>query len=277
MKHREKNREKRKFRIKHPLRYVVIALCIALFVLANMIIIFSFSAESQEESGDRSSRVTDFVLRIVYPRYDELPYRDRVNALQNAHTIIRKGAHFLEYALLGFLSASLMLFLRRYMYKHKIDPWKTWFYPAEFCFLYAVSDEVHQIFSERGSSAVDVLIDTAGALFGIVLIQLIVMTVRGIRNPKRGKGDGRRKKGSKQPREALSAEEEYPAADTGVTDRESAIEAAPAEEPAEHPADASHDHSDEGADIHPAEPSPDNAPHAADAEGDTPCALPPTD
>lgn len=254
MKHREKNREKRKFRIKHPLRYVVIALCIALFVLANMIIIFGFSAESSEESGNRSSRVTDFVLRIVYPHYDELPYVDRLYAQDNAHRIVRKTAHFLEYALLGFLSASLMLFLKRYLYKRKIDAWKTWFYPAEFCFLYAVSDEVHQIFSERGSSAVDVLIDTAGALFGIVLIQLIVLIFRRIRNPKVGK------KGKSKTARKLAVEAENTTKESAET---SEAEAKKPEESAQAPVEETNG----SADCRP----------LAEGEGETPCEQPTTD
>jgi VanZ family protein len=168
---------KLKYRIEHPLRYVAIALCIALFVVLNMIIIFKFSAESREESGDRSASLTNFVLHVIYPHYDEMSYTEQTEAAEKMHHIVRKAAHFLEYALLGFLTSSLMLFLRRYLVKRKIELWKTWFYPAEFCFLYAITDEIHQVYSERGPSPKDVLIDTAGALFGILLIQLIVYFV----------------------------------------------------------------------------------------------------
>ena len=177
-KHRSPNHRSR--------RYIAIALCIALFVVLNMAIIFSFSAESREESGDRSASLAAIVLRIVYPDYDQLSSVEKVEAMETVHHLVRKAAHFLEYALLGFLTSSLMLFLRRYLVKRKIEPWKTWFYPAEFCFLYAITDEVHQVYSERGPSPKDVLIDTAGALCGILLIQLIVLTVRALRKGKKG-------------------------------------------------------------------------------------------
>ena len=161
-------------RFRHPLRYVAIALCIALFVVANMVLIFYFSSESKEESGTRSTGVTVFVVRLLHPDYDFMDYNAQLAAVDDAHGLVRKAAHLLEYALLGYLTASLMLFLRRYMYRHRIDYWKTWFYPAEFSFLYAVTDEVHQIFSERGPSIRDVFIDFAGAMIGICLIQLTV-------------------------------------------------------------------------------------------------------
>lgn len=167
-------RGERRGRFAYPLRYALIALIIAASVMLNMAVIFAFSAESREESGDRSGNVTEMIVRLLYPGYDDLSFSEQVDAVESVHRIVRKAAHFLEYALLGFLTAALMLFLRRYLSKRRIERWKTWFYPTEFCFLYAVSDEVHQIFSDRGSSAKDVIIDTAGAVFGIILIQLIV-------------------------------------------------------------------------------------------------------
>jgi VanZ family protein len=47
-----------------------------------------------------------------------------------------------------------------------------------FCLLYAISDEVHQIFSNRGASAKDVVIDFAGAVTGILLLRAILGIVR---------------------------------------------------------------------------------------------------
>ena len=116
-----------------------------------------------------------------------------------------------------------MLFVRRYMYRRKIEAWKTWFYPAEFCFLYAVSDEIHQVYSERGPSAVDVLIDTVGAFCGIVLIQLIVLAIRKLR--------GRRAKkrlasaGSEGSDSVMASTEAETASDTDGTEGTTSSEA----------------------------------------------------
>jgi len=42
------------------------------------------------------------------------------------------------------------------------------------CFLYAISDEIHQLFIVgRNGNVVDVLIDTCGSMFGIFLLLII--------------------------------------------------------------------------------------------------------
>jgi VanZ family protein len=50
---------------------------------------------------------------------------------------------------------------------------------AAFCILYAVADELHQLFVPgRAASPVDVLIDTGGALLGILLFALLRFLIR---------------------------------------------------------------------------------------------------
>lgn len=158
--------------------FLTVAGILTVFVLVNMAIIYHFSAESVEESGNRSTGLTEFVTKLVWPGYDELSYPDQLKAQEKLHSPIRKAAHFSEYALLGFLTASLLLHLSRRPRKRPIKAWMTWVFPAGFCLIYAISDEVHQIFSNRGPSVWDVMIDFAGALFGILLIQCIVRLSR---------------------------------------------------------------------------------------------------
>jgi VanZ family protein len=75
-------------------------------------------------------------------------------------TVLRKGAHLAEYALLGAL---LVRALRREGVAFVIGV------------LYAVSDEVHQHFvSGRHAAAVDVLIDAAGVAIGIYVTQRLL-------------------------------------------------------------------------------------------------------
>ena len=167
--------------------YVTIALTIAVFVLINMVIIFQLSAESKEESGDRSTGVTAFFLPIFHPEYDTLSYNDKLAAMEDTHRIVRKMAHFLEYALLGFLFTSLLLYLNRRIRRARVQKWATWMVPPLFCLIYAISDEVHQIFSERGPSVKDVLIDFAGAVVGYLLIHAIVGLVDLAKKRRKGK------------------------------------------------------------------------------------------
>ena len=154
--------------------YITIAVIIALFVLANMVMIYRLSAESKEESGNRSTGLVVLVRPLFYPDFDSLGYEEQLDATEHTHHIVRKMAHFLEYALLGFLSTGLLIYLNRRIRRARVPKWATWMVPPLFCLLYAISDEVHQIFSERGPSPKDVLIDFAGAVGGYLLIHAIV-------------------------------------------------------------------------------------------------------
>ena len=145
---------------------ILILIGVALLLLANMVMIFSFSSESREDSGDRSRAVTTAIARFLNPSFDDMTESEQTAAVERIHGVVRKTAHFLEYALLGFLTACLTVFLRRRLLT-RIRPWQTWVIPAAFCLLYAISDEVHQIFSGRGPRAADVFIDFAGAVFGV--------------------------------------------------------------------------------------------------------------
>lgn len=191
-------------------RYVVIALCIAFFVAVNMVIIFALSAESREESGARSADIASLMIRIFYSDYENMSYDDQQAAMESVHHYVRKAAHFLEYALLGFLTSALLLFLRRYLYGRRLGYKITWLYPTIFCILYAVTDEVHQIFSNRGASPKDVVIDSVGAIFGILCIQLIAAAVR---RKEKGKCRKRKHQGGTNGNEAtriLPGQEEPP-------------------------------------------------------------------
>ena len=97
--------------------------------------------------------------------------------------LLRKAAHFSEYALLGAeLSLLLNLLLDRNgrplaRGRRLLD------FPA-LGFFAAAIDETIQIFSGRGSSLLDVWLDTAGCLTGFFLIFLIFCTVRSKRHEK---------------------------------------------------------------------------------------------
>ena len=167
--------------------YVIIACIIAVFVLINMVIIYQLSEESKEESGNRSTGVTAFFVRVFHPEYDTLGAEDKVAAMEHTHHIVRKMAHFLEYALLGFLFTALLLYLNRRIRRARVAKWATWMVPPLFCLLYAVSDEVHQIYSERGPSVKDVFIDFAGAVCGYLLIHAFVGLAGLIKKRRKGK------------------------------------------------------------------------------------------
>ncbi len=88
------------------------------------------------------------------------------------HTLIRKGAHFSEYAILGALLCNA---IRTYRFSRF---WR-WAIPIAGSAIYAMSDELHQFFvPDRVCSIVDVGIDTAGAICGTAVFALIAFLLR---------------------------------------------------------------------------------------------------
>ena len=148
---------------------VVVSMIIILLILVNLSVIYAFSSANREESGEMSAGVTRVLLENFYSRYDDLSPAEQEAVLQSTHKFVRKAAHFCEFALLGFLSAGLLLWLSDRV--RSMNRWKTWLYPAAFTLLYAISDEIHQIFTNRGPRVTDVLIDVSGAVFGILVMQ----------------------------------------------------------------------------------------------------------
>ena len=81
--------------------------------------------------------------------------------------ILRKGAHFVEFAGLGLCLCNALYA----SFGHRLTP----VFALVGSVIYAISDEVHQIFSEgRACRITDVLIDSAGALLGIIIVFIII-------------------------------------------------------------------------------------------------------
>ena len=89
--------------------------------------------------------------------------------------ILRKGAHFVEFAGLGLCLCNALYA----SFGHRLTP----VFALVGSVIYAISDEVHQIFSEgRACRITDVLIDSAGALSGIVIAFLVYKIIRRNKN-----------------------------------------------------------------------------------------------
>ncbi|MCX5700653.1 MAG: VanZ family protein [Candidatus Omnitrophica bacterium] len=79
--------------------------------------------------------------------------------------VLRKIAHMLEYLILTFLLH------RALKGSFKISSFILFIYPAGASFLYAISDEIHQLFVPgRSCSVLDILIDTVGILGFYIII-----------------------------------------------------------------------------------------------------------
>ena len=141
-----------------------------LLVIAVMVMIYCFSAQNGTQSGAMSGRITTWFLNLVVPDFENWAAEDQESLRYTVGFLIRKTAHFLEYALLGF---SLMLHIAQL--EKKIAVRLPWLWAWGIGTLYAASDEFHQGFvAGRGPSVRDVMIDSSGVIAGALLILLIL-------------------------------------------------------------------------------------------------------
>ena len=139
-------------------------------VLAVMIMIFRFSSQTGEESGALSDRITVFVISAVRPDYDARDAAGQALLFGRVSHLVRKAAHFSEFAALGFF---LLGHFRALGCKTALRRPALWALAVGV--LYAVSDEFHQGFvGGRSPGLVDVAIDSAGVCCGILVMALIL-------------------------------------------------------------------------------------------------------
>jgi VanZ family protein len=89
--------------------------------------------------------------------------------------VIRKLAHMSEYAV------GAIFFLGFCMTYPNMQPKKRYLFSELCVILYAATDEFHQLFvSGRNGSLVDVLIDAAGGLVGILILWVTIKLILGM-------------------------------------------------------------------------------------------------
>ena len=130
--------------------------------LAVMVMIFTFSAATGEESEEVSqnllSKIIEFIGNYI------------------SHNFLRKLAHFSEFAALGFCMAGAI---------HFTFGKRKFYLPLIPCVLYAVSDEIHQHFvPERACRVFDMFVDTCGIMTGIGIFLLLILIISKITKKK---------------------------------------------------------------------------------------------
>ena len=144
-----------------------------LAVIAVAVMIFIFSAQAGEDSSRLSNGLTKWVLTRVVPGFEDMPSGEQAALLKRVGFIVRKIAHFSEYALLAL---TLVVFLRNY--RPDWQPKSMAFCAWGIATLYACTDELHQMFVDaRGPSLRDVCIDSAGAVFGTLFSITLAMII----------------------------------------------------------------------------------------------------
>lgn len=133
-----------------------------------MYIIAGFSGAVGEESSGLSLAVTESIVEgIDMITYEETySEEERIELVEMLHTPVRKLAHMTEYAVLYILVAIPMMCTLRNVGRRRIIVIALFV-----CVIYAAFDEIHQLFVEgREGKVTDVIIDTAGSLFGLAFI-----------------------------------------------------------------------------------------------------------
>ncbi len=158
-----------------------IRLIISVIILLTVLIIWGHSFMTPEMSTEESSFVKEIVEAVVQSVSNN-------EAFTIPEIVIRKSAHFIEYAILGLELAILIAITikepladdkKRGLIKRIFS-----FYPTAFIFsLFVASvDETIQYFTGRYSSFWDVLLDMTGASFSIGIFLLLCSLIRKKRN-----------------------------------------------------------------------------------------------
>ena len=129
-----------------------------------MSLIFFMSAQPAPESTETSLSVGQMVCTVFVPGYKDMSTTEQMRLTKKIDHTVRKTAHATEYAILAVL-----VFLA-IPYRGKRS------YLLSLCITvaYAISDEIHQYFVPgRACMITDVVIDSCGALVGLLIIFLV--------------------------------------------------------------------------------------------------------
>jgi len=118
--------------------------------------------------GDLSSQESEKVLELLQPVVGPLTRVLNAGGFDvDEHTVVRKLAHFTEYAVLGALM--FLLFV-------KPDGRSRYLLPAGLCLTTAGIDEGIQIFAQdRGPALRDVAIDFCGSCIGLLAAAFVIL------------------------------------------------------------------------------------------------------
>ncbi len=134
--------------------------CAVIFISLQ---IFGFSSKTAEESSGTSEKIARQVIEVInnVKKIDDLKKEE---IFHTVHFLIRKGAHFAEFAL-------LTLFVFFLVQSYGLKKINCAAISLVYCLIFASTDEIHQLYVYGRSGQVrDVLIDFCGGIFSNVCI-----------------------------------------------------------------------------------------------------------
>ncbi len=146
---------------------IVVTVSAAIFLLVLYVLIFGFSAQDGERSGSLSQMISEKCVELLNSlsggNWTESFMQDLAAYFEHP---LRKLAHFSEYACMGIL---LYILWRQWIKRGR----KLYRLIGLWVFCSAGLDELHQLFVPgRYGSFADVLLDTCGGAFGMLLCVL---------------------------------------------------------------------------------------------------------
>ena len=135
-----------------------------ILIILWMVIIFLFSSANGIESEHQSDVIIIKTAEVI--KKEKIPEENKQKLIDKYIVLVRKSAHFFLYFILGILV---------YLFVHKKynTSLKTFIITIIVCTLYAISDEIHQLFTlERAAEVRDVFIDMGGSLLAEILLTI---------------------------------------------------------------------------------------------------------
>lgn len=145
-----------------------------ILVVFWMGLIFYFSSMNGVESTNKSVKAIETTIKKTVEATNEVGITNKnvkskkvAEVAEKMNFPVRKILHALEYFVLTLL-------LINALYQSGVRGNKIYVISFVISVLYALTDEYHQLFTERTSSLIDVLIDTLGVILSIILINIIL-------------------------------------------------------------------------------------------------------
>lgn len=130
-------------------------------------IIVSFSLQPANVSSDTSLGFLKKIVDMFLPWFSDNLEMLSGGELDMLNTIIRKGAHFTEFMILGILTMLAVKYTVNVNWRNK------GLVSIVYCVLVAAADETVQLFvAGRAGRVADVLLDSIGAAAGVGIFQL---------------------------------------------------------------------------------------------------------
>ena len=145
-----------------------------ILVLIWMITIFYLSSMDSDQSNTKSKETINVVVENTIDVTNDIGITNEPTTKENINSIVnvlnkplRKCMHATVYFVL------VILVINAFNQMHLLTRVNTYLYSIIICFIYACTDEIHQLYVVgRTGQFIDVLIDTIGALLGCLMFYI---------------------------------------------------------------------------------------------------------